>query len=135
MSSAKSDTATGPIRPPEVTSAATMDFDLSVKAQVLTTEPQQSGHSADTIVKYPDLRIVMITMRAGAQLKEHRTAGSISVQTLSGHVALRTPDDAIDLPAGKLATVAGGVPHSVDAITDSVFLLTIAWREKTDSVT
>jgi quercetin dioxygenase-like cupin family protein len=135
MSSTKPDNSTEPIRSPEVTSARTMNFDLNARRKILSTEPQQAGHTADTIVKYPDLRIVLITMRAGAQLKEHRTAGSISVQTLSGHISLRTPDGTIDLPIGQLLTIAGDVPHSVDAIADSTFLLTIAWREKIGTVT
>jgi quercetin dioxygenase-like cupin family protein len=135
MSPAKPDNSTDPIRSPEVTTARTMIFDLNLKSRSLSAEPHQVGHTADTIVKYPDLRIVLITMRAGAQLKEHRTAGSISVQTLSGHIALRTPDGIEDLPVGQLLTVAGDVPHSVDAIDDSTFLLTIAWREKTGIVT
>ena len=130
MSAARPDETTTAIRPHEVISDTMMDFELSKLVKNLSAEPQQAGHTADTIVKYPDLRVVVITMRKGAQLKEHRTAGSISVQTISGHVTLRAAERTVDIPAGHLVTIAGDVPHSVEAVEDSAFLLTIAWREK-----
>ncbi|HTP50531.1 MAG TPA: hypothetical protein VMK42_07530 [Anaeromyxobacteraceae bacterium] len=85
------------------------------------------GHSAVTLVKYPDLRIVLLSMRAGARLGESRAEARVSVQTLRGRATLHLPEGPIDLPAGHLATLERGMLHDVEARRDSAVLLTLVW--------
>lgn len=87
------------------------------------------GHSARTIVKHPDLRIVLIVMKAGAHIKEHQAPGRISIQTLAGHLQVNLSGQIVDLPAAHLLAVAPGTPHDVSATKESSFLLTISWRK------
>ena len=82
---------------------------------------------ANTIVKYPDLRIVLVALKAGGRLHEHRTAGRLAIQMLSGAIHVHVAGQVIEMTTGKLLTVEHNVPHDVEAKTDSVFLLTIAW--------
>ncbi|HET8668500.1 MAG TPA: hypothetical protein VFM10_11005 [Terriglobales bacterium] len=125
----------GRLRQPVATSAPSLTFDLNLEVERLSSEqPWQAGHTANTIVKYPDLRIVLIALKAGAQLVHHSTIGRISIHCLSGHIRVQIPDSTVDLRAGKLLTLDREVPHDVEAYSDSTFLLTIAWPRNEDPV-
>ncbi len=86
-----------------------------------------TGRSSKTLVKHPDLRIVLISMKANTCMHEHKTTARISVQTISGHVRLRLPARTADLPAGHLLVLDQCLPHDVEALEDSAFLLTLSW--------
>lgn len=85
------------------------------------------GQSAVTLVKYPDLRVVLIALREGGRLVEARTEARISLQTLRGHLELHLPEGALDIPAGHLVTLEGGTEFTIQALTESALLLTLSW--------
>jgi hypothetical protein len=87
------------------------------------------GQAARTLVKHPDLRVVLIALRRGARRVEARTGARISLQTLRGHLELHVPEGPIDLPAGHLVTLVGGVAFGIQALTDSALLLTLSWPD------
>jgi quercetin dioxygenase-like cupin family protein len=89
---------------------------------------QSTGPSSKTLVKHPDLRVVLIAMRKNMRMSEHKTTATISVQTLAGHICLRLPDRTADLPMGQLLVLDQGVRHDVEAVEDSAFLLTMSWH-------
>jgi quercetin dioxygenase-like cupin family protein len=86
-----------------------------------------TGRSSKSLVKYPDLRIVLIAMRANTRMHEHTAAGRISVHTLKGHIRLHLPERVVDLPAGNLLALDQCVSHDVEASEDSALLLTLSW--------
>jgi quercetin dioxygenase-like cupin family protein len=88
---------------------------------------QPTGRSSKTLVKFPDLRIVLIAMKANTRMLEHTAAGRISVHSLQGHIRLHLPERIVDLPAGNLLTLDQSVPHDVEATKESAFLLTLSW--------
>lgn len=90
---------------------------------------QGSGRTATTLAKYPDFRIVLVSMAAKAKMQEHKAAGRVSIQTLSGCIRLRLLEQTVDVPAGHLLTLDCCVPHEVEALKPSTFLVTIAWRK------
>jgi quercetin dioxygenase-like cupin family protein len=104
-------------------------LNLLDEAAALRREPswQQSDRNAKTFVKAADLRLVLTTLKQGAIVKEHRAPGSAVVQTLSGHIRLGLPDQAVDLPAGALVVLEPNLPHDVEALEESAFAITIAW--------
>jgi quercetin dioxygenase-like cupin family protein len=89
---------------------------------------QGTGPSSKTLVKHPDLRIVLLAMRKKMCMHEHKTAARISMQTLAGHIRLRLPDRMVELPTGQMLVLDQCVPHDVEAEEDSAFLLTLSWR-------
>lgn len=118
----------GRIRQPAATSGPMLSFDLVEEVRRLKSEqPWQAEHTANTIVKYPDLRIVLVALKAGGRLQEHQTAGRVSIQTLSGEIHVHVSGQEVDMTTGKLLTLEQNIPHDVEAKIDSVFLLTIAW--------
>jgi len=93
---------------------------------------QPTGRSSKTLVKYADLRIVLIAMKANTRMHEHTAAGRISVHALEGLIRLHLPERVVELSAGHLLALDQCVPHDVEATEDSAFLLTIAWPEGND---
>jgi len=107
-----------------------LQFDLARELDELHRDDswlQPTGRSSKTLVKHPDLRIVLIAMRANTRMHEHNAAGRISVHTLAGHIRLHLPGRIVDLPSGRLLALDQCVPHDVEAAQDSAFLLTLSW--------
>jgi len=118
-----------PERPMHQVARSLLTFDLSVEVERLQTEEswRQGTRNAKTLVREPDLRIVVIVMRQGGRMEEHRAPGHISIQTLTGRLRLHALDQTIDLPAGHVLALDPDVAHDVEALDESAFLLTIAW--------
>lgn len=109
-------------------SLLTLDLNREIK-QLRSEERWQSGHTAKTLAKYPDFRVVLIVMKTGGRLEKHRTEGGISIQTLDGRIRLSTAERSVELAAGQMLMLEHDIPHDVEGIVDSAFLLTIAWRD------
>ena len=108
-------------------------FELSALSEELRAEPayQHSGHTARTLTRTEDLRVVLVALQAGKQLAEHQAKVTATVQALSGRVRLRLPSHTVELVAGQLLVLAAGLPLDVQALDDSLFLLTLGWAPKT----
>jgi len=83
----------------------------------------ETGRSARTLVKYPDLRIVLVSMKAGTRFKQHKTSARFAILMLAGHVRLHLPNATVEVPRGELLALDRDVSHDVEAIRQSTFLL------------
>jgi quercetin dioxygenase-like cupin family protein/hemerythrin-like domain-containing protein len=119
----------GPMRPPQPTTSPVLQFDLAQEIEQLRSEEPwpSTGRNAKTMVKYPDFRIVLTVLKADTRVQEHQTVGRISVQTVAGHIRMHVGKQMMDLPQGHLVVLDTALPHDVEALEDSAFLLTIAW--------
>jgi len=118
-------------------SGPVLQFDLASELDQLHRDEswlQTTGRSSKTLVKHPDLRIVLIAMKANTRMHEHTAAARISAHSLNGHIRLRLPEQVVDLPAGHLLALGQCVPHDVEAAEDSAFLLTLSWPPETKIV-
>ncbi len=84
-----------------------------------------ADHAAETLVKEPGLRVVLIALRAQGRMHEHRAHAPITVQVLKGRVHFRVEERAFELAAGRLLAVAADMAHDVEALEESAMLLTI----------
>ncbi len=110
--------------------APLLTFDLSREIEQLRSEGRwHSGHTAKTLAKYSDFRLVLIVMKTGGRLEKHRTEGRISVQTLDGRIRFSTAERSVELTAGQMLALEHDIPHDVEGLVDSAFLLTIAWPD------
>jgi len=92
----------------------------------------EAGRSSETIVKYPEFRIVLIRMKPGSYMSHHRAEGPISVHAVLGKIRVHLPDNRTeDLHPGDLLALEHGLEHDVEALEECAFLLTIAWPEAT----
>lgn len=100
-----------------------------IKALAQEEPTQRPGRNAKTLVKNPHLRIVLIVLKKGVRMTQHKAAGPISIQTIAGRIKLSLPEQDVELPAGHLLVLERALPHDVEALRDSAFLLSIAWPE------
>ncbi|MGA7986936.1 MAG: cupin domain-containing protein [Candidatus Dormiibacterota bacterium] len=84
-----------------------------------------ADHTAKTIAKQPGVRVVLIALKPGGHMHEHKADSAITVQGIDGHVAFTVDDRTIELSPGRLLTVAAGMPHHLTGIDESAVLLTI----------
>jgi quercetin dioxygenase-like cupin family protein len=85
-----------------------------------------SGRGSKTIYGGHEhrLRQTLIALRAGRSLADHGNPGEGTVQVLSGRIVLRAGADSWPGWNGDLIVLPPGV-HSVEALEDSVLLLTV----------
>jgi quercetin dioxygenase-like cupin family protein len=67
-----------------------------------------------------------MVLKKGARLAEHRTKGPIAVQVLSGLVRFSAASKDAQLKPGTMAALHRDVVHELEALQDSVVLLTTA---------
>jgi quercetin dioxygenase-like cupin family protein len=96
------------------------------RLQAEASSSEESGRKSKMLVKHPEFRIVLITMRTGSRWEDHKTSSRICLHVLRGHIRFHTANGAFDLRPGQLLTLAPGVVHSVDALEESAFLLTLS---------
>ena len=102
-------------------------FDLGEEIERFPPEDDASGRRAETLVKTDHLRVVLVTLRAGAALHEHTAPGPITIRTLRGWMAATYDGQERAIGPGQVLALAAGVRHAVRAIEAGAFLLTIGW--------
>ncbi|MFE1644280.1 cupin domain-containing protein [Microbacterium sp. P01] len=85
-----------------------------------------SGRSSKTVFGGHEhhLRQTLIALTAGESLAEHENPGEATLQVLEGRVLLISGDVSWNGSPGDLMTIPDG-RHSLDAVEDSVILLTV----------
>ena len=78
-----------------------------------------------TIFKSDNTTVVLIGMHQDAELKEHKAYGDIHVQVLEGKINFCTGQQTVSLQKGQMIALKADIPHSVSALEDSFFLLTV----------
>ncbi len=110
-----------------------LQIDLDRELQQLRREDswqRETGRSSKTLAKYPDFRIVLILMKGGSRMRQHRAEGRISIQQLKGQACIHLADRKVILSSGHLLVLDCGVLHDVEALEESALLLTISWRRE-----
>ncbi len=108
-----------------------LQIDFERELQQLRREEswqRETGRSSKTLAKYPDFRIVLILMKSGTRMRQHKAEGRISIQQLKGQVRVHLSDREMTLSTGHLLVLDCGVLHDVEALEESALLLTISWR-------
>lgn len=114
-------------------------FDLAAVEQELRREEAyaREGHTARTLVRAHDLRVVLIAMQAGSRVAAHTMDETVSIQALGGRVRLQAPRLArpgaggkLELTAGQVLVVEARTEHAIEAVGDSAVLLTFGWTPR-----
>ncbi len=87
---------------------------------------KESDRNSITIFKSDSMRIVLLGLHKGAELKTHTANGIISVQVLEGKLNFITEPQTDTLQKGQMIVLHKKIPHSVTALEESFFLLTLA---------
>jgi len=86
---------------------------------------KDSDRNAITVFKTNGMRLVLIALHAGAEMKTHTADGIISVQVIDGRMKFNADNRSVELNTGQMLALHKGVPHSVLAIEETIFLLTL----------
>lgn len=125
----KSNQAT-PMRPEgdRVIDAPLVQMDPEHFIKQIKSEPawKESDRNSVTIFKSDNMRIVIIGLHEGAEIKTHTANGIISVQVLEGHIRFTAEPEVVELRKGQMLALHKKIPHSVFSIKESFFLLTLA---------
>jgi quercetin dioxygenase-like cupin family protein len=115
-------------------SAPLLTFDLAAEIEQLNNEKHwlKDGRISKTLVKHSDFRIVLMFMKAGTLMQEHKTDARISIHALSGRLLIKLDRQTVELPAGHLLVLEKGLMHDVKALEESAFLLSISWPHGVD---
>lgn len=81
--------------------------------------------NAITVFKTNGLRIVLIALHEGTEMARHIAEGIISVQVLEGRIQFNTDEQSVELASGQMLALHERVPHSVLAMKETIFLLTL----------
>ncbi len=73
----------------------------------------------------PDVRLVLLCLRAGQRVPEHSAAGGITVQAITGRVTFYEGDEACEMSVGTLVRLDARRAHRVEAHTDAALLVTM----------
>jgi quercetin dioxygenase-like cupin family protein len=87
---------------------------------------QKNDRASMSIVKNDDLTVSLLMLKPGAHLRQHAARKAASAQVLSGRIRFSAAGVERELGPGMLAMVEGEVPHAVEALEESVVLLTAA---------
>ncbi|HLJ78858.1 MAG TPA: DUF2249 domain-containing protein [Acidobacteriaceae bacterium] len=75
------------------------------------------------IFNQPGFRLVLLNVRAGQSVPDHSTSDRVAVYAISGHITFYENQRPADLRPGEMLTIAGGVPHRLEAHEDSSLLV------------
>jgi len=87
---------------------------------------KEGDRNAITLFKSDGMRVVLIALHAGSEMKPHTAPGIISVQVLEGKISFITAQQTAELSKGQMLTLHQNIPHSVLAQKESTFLLTLS---------
>ena len=77
----------------------------------------------------PECRAVVIDLRAGEALGDHRVRERALIHVISGRVSIEAADDTVECEAGTLLTFEPGERHAVRGLADARLLLVLApWQ-------
>lgn len=116
-----------------IVNAPLVGIDLPRFMEQIKNEPAwlNGPRNAITVFKSDRLRLVLIALHAGAEMPTHVAEGTISVQVLEGSIRFGTSEETIQLNKNQVVTLHERIPHSVLALEESMFLLTLAPSPKT----
>lgn len=107
-----------------------MDLGSFIKQIKEEQQWQESDRNSITIFKTDVMRLVLIALHPNAEMITHTAPGAISVHVLEGEIRFTTPEGPTVLTQGQILGLHAGIPHSVLAQTEAVFLLTLTLPAK-----
>jgi quercetin dioxygenase-like cupin family protein len=123
----------GLAREPHAVVGPALTFDLAAEGEALKREApwQTHGHNAKTLIKHPDFRTVLIALKTGAHFPTHKPDQCLTIQALTGRLRMQLAGQTIELTQGQLLALGQTGIHDIEAVEESVFLLSLGWTTKT----
>ncbi len=103
-------------------------FDLDGEVSRLREQKawREGRRNATTLRKGEGLKVVLLVMKKGDRLDEHSAPGPMTLSVYEGSIRFSAADEEVEAGAGTLLACDSGVRHSVEALGDTVCLLSVA---------
>lgn len=104
-----------------------VSIDLPQFMKQIKTEAawKEGKRNAITVFKTNSMRIVLIGLHEGTEMTRHTAEGIISVHILEGRIQFNTDQKSVELSKGQVLALHERIPHSVKALEETLFLLTL----------
>ena len=103
---------------------------LKVTDEIGRLKGKPEWSSADrlalSLVKDRALNILLMVLKKGARLAEHRTRGPVAVHVLSGSIRFTATNESSELSSGSIVALDREVVHALEALEESALLLITA---------
>ncbi len=115
-----------PVRDRRIDSHA-LALRIGDEAKRLMREPEwiSGRENGITLAKYPHMRVVLVALKKGTSLREHKVEGPMSLSVLSGKVNVAVSGVSYKLFSKGLLTLQKTIPYDISARSNSLFLMTI----------
>jgi quercetin dioxygenase-like cupin family protein len=90
-----------------------------------TPEWESRDRHAVSLVKDDTLNILLMILKQGARLHEHRTKGPIALQVVSGSIRFSAGAERT-ISAGEIVSLDRNISHSLEALEESAIILVTA---------
>lgn len=107
-----------------------MDTNKFIEKLIAESTWVSSDRNSMTIFKSDTMRIVLLGLHREAELKPHKANGVLSVQVLNGRIIFKTDTESCTLSPGQMIALHPNIQHSVHALEDSFFLLTLSMQPR-----
>jgi quercetin dioxygenase-like cupin family protein len=87
-----------------------------------------SQFSSIALAKTDEIELIRLVLPTGKTMPEHWVKGEVTLQCLSGEIAVDAHGRTATLHGGEMLYLAGATPHALRAVADSVALLTIVLK-------
>ena len=88
-------------------------------------EWKKSDRNTITLLKTNFLRAILIALQKGAVIKKQTSPQMLQLQVIEGKMNFTTDVQTIQLVAGDMIALYDGIPYTVTATEETVFILTL----------
>jgi quercetin dioxygenase-like cupin family protein len=88
--------------------------------------PSVGDQKPRVLFSSPECRVVVLDLRSGEEMGEHRVRERAVVEVISGRVAIDASGETVECEAGTLVTFDPGELHAVRGLDDARLLLVLA---------
>jgi quercetin dioxygenase-like cupin family protein len=112
--------------------ASIVKIDIPALAKQIKNETPwtESDRNAITVFKTNGLSIVLIALHKDAVMPKYQAHSLINIQVLDGEIEFSTDEESVNLTKGQILAVHCAIPHSILAVEETVFLLTVTTTKK-----
>lgn len=100
-------------------------------AELRAEAPYENGKNSRALVRSQEMSVVLSALKTGLELKPHRAPTTASVVVLEGELLFSTHGDKPEeqrLTAHQCVVFSAEVEHSVKALTDCLFVITMGGK-------
>jgi quercetin dioxygenase-like cupin family protein len=95
---------------------------------------QKNDRNGITVFKTDGCTMVLTALHTGAVIDEYKVKGIVIAQVLEGRIIVNAGSEAVEAAAGQLISLHDQTQHSIEALEESVVLLTVIGEQNSNRI-